>query len=244
MRTAILVVLSAMLLAAASCTKSPPPKPASIAKPLPSLAQALPAQLNTESQKQGLPGSWNGKHAPLAPDVEKVLGVDDYLNLKLEVPQSEYKVVTFVTYNANPMSLIPHVPWVTMTQAGFAVSDVREDEVAIRAVPGKEVTMNVIMMEKGQGSQRQRAMVFHYFNVGGTYTTKREKARLLGMSGSGHPGSFMSQTQVIVWVPPESTEDPLSKDSAAYRLGTEVLNALVPLLEQEYYPDPGKGVKD
>jgi|WetSurMetagenome_2_1015567.scaffolds.fasta_scaffold48051_3 hypothetical protein len=241
MRTVIrLLICGMILLAATSCAKSPPPKPLLISKPLPTLAQALPAQMNSERQAQGLPGTWTGKHEALVPDVEKVLGADDYLVLTMEPPEGKNRVVAFVAYYSSAMSPVPHVPWVCMPEAGFKVSNVRQDDVAIRAIPGKDIPLNVILMEKGQGLQRLRAMVFHYFNVGGAYTASRDVARARAGSSGGPAGSFISQTQVIVWLPPGSTEDPLTKNSPAYRLGTEVLNELVPLLEKEYYPDVGK----
>ncbi len=125
-----------------------------------------------------------------------------------------------------------------MPQAGFQVVESRQDEVAIRAIPGKEIQPNVILFDNGEGRARARALVFQYFNVGGTYTESREMARALANAGAiGRTGSYISQTQVIVWLPPQSTENPMAKNSTAYQLGIEMLNILVPLLEHEHYPD-------
>jgi hypothetical protein len=82
--------------------------------------------------------------------------------------------------------------------------------------------------------------MLQYFNVGGTYTPSREWARVLGTRGSfTHRGSYLSQTQVAVWLKPGDTADPMSRDSEAYRLAVALLNEVVPLLEKEYYPDLG-----
>jgi hypothetical protein len=84
--------------------------------------------------------------------------------------------------------------------------------------------------------------MFQYFNVGGVYTYNREWTRVLATSGSiGQQGSFLSQTQVAIWLPPGDKEDPMAKNSAAYRMGLEFLNVLVPLLEREHYPNLGHG---
>ena len=65
---------------------------------------------------------------------------------------------------------------------------------------------------------------------------------LANMGAIGRTGSYISQTQIIVWLPPQDPEDPMAKGSTAYLLGIEMLNFLVPLLEHEHYPDLRTGV--
>jgi hypothetical protein len=216
----------------------PPPKPVPLAKSLSTLEARILETLNQPLQARGQTALWKGKTETLTPDVEKALGADEYLELHLRPPNGAYEVLVFVTYNANAMSRVPHVPWVCMTQAGFKLADIRQDDVAFPAIPGKEIRPNVILFEGNDKSGKRTALMFQYFNVGGTYTTDRQIARFLATSGSiGHAGSYLSQTQVAIWLPPQSEEKPLSKDSGAYRQGLELLNTLVPLLEREYYPD-------
>jgi hypothetical protein len=206
----------------------PPPKPVPVAKSL----HALEADL-----LKAMPG-WTGHHRALAADVEKVLGADEYLNLELTPPQGDYRVLVFVTYNANAMSNIPHVPWVCMTQAGFKLVEIRQDDIGLSSRTGQEIQPNVILFDGGQGREGVRALMFQYFNVGGTYTPHRQLARFLATSGSlGRRGSYLSQTQVAVWLPPAEAEDPLAKASRAYRTGLTFLDVLVRLLERDYYPD-------
>lgn len=217
----------------------PPPKPVPIRNPLTLLQKNLLSQLNGPRERIAGRPAWTGTAQTLTPDVEKVLGADEYLQLTLDPPGGAYKVVVFVTYNANARSLVPHVPWVCMPEAGFQVAELRQDDVPIPAISSdKEISMNVALMAKGEGMQRQKALVFHYLNVGGTYTTSREVAKFLANAGAiGRTGSYISQTQVVVWLPPRNTEDPLAKNSAAYRTCLEMVNLLVPLLEHDHYPD-------
>jgi hypothetical protein len=216
----------------------PPPKPVPIAKSLRTLEARILEKLNHPRQERGETALWKGRSETLTPDVEKSLGADEYLELHLRPPEGPYEVLVFVTYNANAMSRVPHVPWVCMTQAGFSLVDIRQEDVSILAIPDKEIRPNVILFEGDDKSGKRKALMFQYFNVGGTYTTDRQIARFLATSGSiGHAGSYLSQTQVAIWLPPQSDENPLVKGSGAYRRGLELINILVPLLEREYYPD-------
>jgi len=208
----------------------PPPKPVPIAKPLMMLEGEL---------LRRMPG-WAGRHERVSESIEKVLGADEYLNLMLRSKEQGYGVLVFITYNANAMTQVPHVPWVCMTEGGFRLIQIRQDEVAIASAPGKEIQPNVILFQEKGELGRNRALMFQYFRAGENYTWNRQLARLLSTSGSiGTKGSYLSQTQVGVWIPPGAadTEDPMAKDSRAYRLGVEFLNVLVPLLEKGYYPN-------
>jgi hypothetical protein len=216
----------------------PPPKPVPIAKPLAVLEANVLKQMNLARQQQKLPGEWTGQHQVLSKDVETVLGADEYLNLPLQLSGSQYQALVFITYNANAMTNVPHVPWVCMTQSGFNLVGIRQDDVPIASMPGLEIQPNVILFEGDEGRGKVRALMFQYFNVGGTYTWSREIARYLATTGSlGRSGSYLSQTQVAIWLPPQDAEDPMAKNSPAYRLGLEFLNVLVPLLEREHYPN-------
>ena len=206
----------------------PPPKPVPIRQPLVALKDKLLARM---------PG-WKGEHTRLPEATEKVLGADEYLNLALKSPDGEYQVLVFVTYNANAMSNIPHVPWVCMTQAGFRLVTIRQDDLQHPSKQGKEVRVNALYFEPGEDMGRQRALMFQYFNVGGTYEWNRQLARIMATSGAiGRRGSYLSQTQVAVWFPPSEAGDPLAKDGAAYQIGLKFLSVLIPLLENEHYPD-------
>ena len=208
----------------------PPPKPVPIAKPLVCLKDSLLARM---------PG-WTGEHQPLPEAIEQALGADEYLNLNLTSRDGAQNVSVFVTYSANAMSQIPHVPWVCMTAAGFRLVTRRQDELQHPAGGGREIKPNVIHFEPGPGMPRREALLFQYFNVGGEYEWNRQLARIKATSGAiGRKGSFLSQTQVAVYFPPSEGRDPLAKDSQAYRLGLQFLNAVIPLLEDEHYPDLG-----
>lgn len=206
----------------------PPPKPVPIARPLTELADDLLARM---------PG-WKGEHQSIEPAIEDVLGADAYLNLSLFSPDSPYRVQVFITYNANAMTNIPHVPWVCMTQAGYRLAERRLDDVPHPAEQGRELKANVILFRPGEGMKRMGAIMFQYFNVGGTYEVNRSMARIRATSGAiGREGSYLSQTQVSVFVPMTESKDALQRGSRPYALGRRFLETLIPLLEQQYYPD-------
>ena len=205
----------------------PPPKPVPLVK---SLVEHFPRTLV----------GWRGMHGVLDKAIEEQLGADEYLNLQLRSPEGDREGGVFITYSANAMSNVPHVPWVCMTQAGFVKKRQDTRDIVISGMKGKEIPVNVLYFEPKPGVNRPPALMLQYFNVGGRYTTSRELARFLGTTGSlGQQGSYLSQTQVTVWLKPDETKDPMAKDSAVYRQALVLLNEIVPLLEKEYYPDLG-----
>jgi len=205
----------------------PPPKPVPIARHLASLEKEL---------LDRLPG-WKGEEQRLTPDVEGQVGADEYLNLELTPPTGNAHVRVYITYNANAMSNIPHVPWVCMTNAGYTLLSTRQDGVVISSMKGKEIQPNVLLFDGGPGRREGRTLMFQYFRVGESYTWSRQLARFMATTGSLGRGSFLSQTQVTLWPDPNDRGDPMDKGSRAYQMGLEILNCLVPLLEREYYPD-------
>jgi hypothetical protein len=206
----------------------PLPKPIGIRKPLITLADTKGPLMTA------LPG-WTGHDKRLDKAVEDTLGADQYLNLELKPPDGSYGVTIFITYNANAMTKIPHVPWVCMVQSGFRIVSQRQDELALERLPGREIKPNVILFDPPEGMGRTRAMIFHYFNVGGVYTWNREWTRVLATSGS-LTGSYLSQTQIVVYFEPREGEDPTAKGSRPYQVGLGMLNLVAPLLEKDYYP--------
>ena len=205
----------------------PPPKPVPIARHLLSLEKELP----------GLMPGWKGQDQRLSPAVEGQVGADEYLNLELTPPTGDTRVTVYITYNANAMTNIPHVPWVCMTQAGYKDVSTRQDGLPISSMKGKEIQPNVMLFDGGSAHRGARALMFQYFRVGESYTWNRQLARFMATTGSLGRGSFLSQTQVAIWPDPKDPEDPMDKGSRAYRMGVQILDLLVPLLEREYYPD-------
>ncbi len=220
----------------------PPPKPVPIARPLIGLKDDLRAALAGKESAGTWPSDlavgWTAEHEVLPESIEKQLGADQYVNLRWTSPDSRYQVQVFVTYNANAWSNIPHVPWVCMTQAGYRVAAKRTDPLPHPGRVGKEIEPTVLLFEPGRGMRPEGALMFQYFNVGGTYATGRSRARILATTGAvGRQGSYLSQTQVSVWLPMTEAEGAMEHASAAYRLGRCFLDAVIPLLERNYYPD-------
>jgi hypothetical protein len=205
----------------------PPPRSVPIRQ---SLVQHFPRTL----------AGWRGTHVALDKATEEQLGVDAYLNLQLVSPENDRDAGVFITYNANAKSKVPHVPWVCMENAGYTKKRGEVRDVIIDGLGKREIQVNVLFFEPKPGITRAPALMVQYFNVGGTYATSRELAIWLGAMGSrGQKGSYLSQTQVTVWLKPDETEDPMAKDSTVYRQALVLLNEIAPRLEKEYYPDLG-----
>jgi hypothetical protein len=229
----------------------PPPRPVPIAHPLARqwldeggrrhlMADEIVAALNAEEVKAGRPADWTGRHEPLTKVEEQQVGADDYLNLVLQSPDKQHFVEVYITYNADAMSNIPHVPWVCMVQGGaFEVVRKRTDDMVIQQVPGREFSANVLLFQPGAGRTGPDIFMFQYFNAGWTYEHDRDVARAIAAAGAhSQAGSFISQTQVRVMMSHGGGGgDATDRHSPVYGLGVQVLNIVVPLLEKEYYPD-------
>jgi hypothetical protein len=205
----------------------PPPKPVPIRQ---SLRDHFPREL----------GPWRGEFRALDAATEKQLGADEYLNLDLREASTGRQGLVFVTYSANAMSNIPHVPWVCMTQAGYLLKRMDQRDVLVRALGNKEFRVNVAYFEPKPNVPGPPALMLQYFNVGGTYTTSREIARFLGTTGSiGQRGSYLSQTQVAVWLEEKRGEDPMAKTGDAYQAALGLLEQVAVVLETAFYPELG-----
>jgi hypothetical protein len=116
----------------------------------------------------------------------------------------------------------------------------RKDEVLHPVKPGQELDANVILFRPGPGLPPQAALMLQYFNIGGTYETDRAMARILATSGAiGREGSYLTQTQVSVFVPASKAEEAMARTSRPYALGRRFVETLIPILEERYYPDLG-----
>jgi len=205
----------------------PPPRPLPILK---SLVATFPRQI----------GGWHGENVKLDAATEKILGADEYLNLQVRQDGADRVGRIFITYNANAMSNIPHVPWVCMTQVGFVLERSDRRSVVVPELGGREFDVNVLYFTPPAGGGAP-ALMLQYFNVGGTYLTTREAARWLGTTGSvGRHGSYLSQTQVTVWLQPDDKGDPMAKDGQVYLTALALLKQVAVNLETQYYPHPGR----
>jgi len=202
------------------------------------MADQVLAALNAKIE----PGQprWSGGHEPLSKKDETLVGADDYLNLIIRSPDKQYAVGVYITYNADAMTNIPHVPWICMMQSGaFDLVSWRTDDLPIKGISAPELTANVLLFRPAPGRVGPSVFMFQYFSAGGTYQHDREMARLIAAAGShSQRGSFISQTQVQVqFMASAAGDDPTDRHSPTYGLGYAVMSIVVPLLEKEYYPD-------
>jgi hypothetical protein len=234
----------------------PPPKPVPILHPLAQTWHDAAGRSHTMADDllAAMPPGWTGRHVPMDKRDEQLVGADDYLNLIMQSPDKQYAVEVYITYNADAMSNIPHVPWVCMVQGGAfeLAAPKRVDDTAIREIPGsfpgREVPANVLLFQPGVGHSGPNIFMFQYFNAGRNYEHDRDVARAIAAAGShSQAGSFISQTQIRVVLPRGAGGDAMDRHSMAYGLGLRIMNLVVPLLEKDYYPDlsgPGATVAE
>ncbi len=202
----------------------PPPVPLPPQRPIADLASAL------------VPPGWSAEPIELDPIIEGALGADEYLQLSLRPPGGRREVSLFVPYYSDAFSNIPHVPQVCMRAAGFEPTGDREGTLLVPGLAGREVPLNLLAFRR-PNAPLQVVMMMQYLGVGWTYFRDRQAARLAATTGAlGEEGSYMSQTQIVVPLLPGEADDPLSEESEAYDLGRQLLQHVVPILEDRYYP--------
>ncbi len=213
----------------------PPPKPLEARQPISRLVDAL------------VPPGWVGRAMVLREDIEVALGADEYLNLEIRAENGEWQGLLFIPYNADAMTQIPHVPWVCMTQSGYVLEERHADSVPVAELGGREVPFNALLFRPGPELPENApdALMFQYFNIGGTYTTDRQIARFLATTSSlGQRGSYLTQTQLAIYLSPGAGAGALEREHPAYRIGLRLLQHVAAVLEREYYPAPGGAARE
>ncbi|MBN1508041.1 MAG: hypothetical protein JW955_14410 [Sedimentisphaerales bacterium] len=174
------------------------------------------------------------------PEVLKKLGTQDYIQWVLEDPRvsvdsSVRRVLLFVTYYPLP-DRVPHVPEECYAGSGYhrvATNGVTfriDASGGVRSVPGRYLLFGASAGNALQGGGQ--FPVLYLFRVNGEYAGDRDGARLALNKDLFRRHAYFCKIELVFnqgYVAPTR--------AAATEAGERLLSVLLPLLEQEHWPD-------
>lgn len=172
-------------------------------------------------------------------DIRTSLGTEDYLQWLVEDPREPAesparKLLLFVTYYRRP-DRVPHVPEECYTGGGYQrlATNAVVFQIAAREVPGR-----YLLFEK-TAQDLSLAMpqfpVLYLFRVNGEYAGSRDEARLALNKNVFSRHSYFCKIELVFNQTPVA---PVRERATA--ASERFLGVLLPLLEQEHWPDSSK----
>jgi len=176
-------------------------------------------------------------------DTLKSLGTQDYIEWALEDTEAPAdsavrKCLLFVTYYGRP-DRVPHVPEECYTGSGF--QRLATDSVTFkiknagfeRKIEGKYLVFGSVKADFRQ--RLDKFPVLYFFNVGGEYAGGRDEARILLNKNLFRKYTYFSKVELVfnqILAAPSKEE--------AVAAGEKLLAVILPILEQEHWPDLGQ----
>jgi hypothetical protein len=173
-------------------------------------------------------------------DILESLGTEDYIQWVLEDPcqparSPTREALVFITYYRLP-DRVPHVPEECYTGGGY--QRLNTDAVSFqigqaddrRAIPGRYLRFN---KKAGDLSLAlQQFPVLYLFRVNGEYAGSRDDARMALNKNIFRKHSYFCKIELVF---NQSRVAPAKEE--AVTTGERILTALLPVLEQEHWPD-------
>jgi hypothetical protein len=178
-------------------------------------------------------------------DVLKSLGTEDYIQWLLEDPREPApspvrKLLLFVTYYRQP-DRVPHVPEECYTGGGY--QRLATNAVALRIGPAgspREIPGRYLLFGR-RVDDVSRAVpqfpVLYLFRVNGEYAGSRDDARMVLNRNIFSKYSYFCKIELVF---NQSSAAPTREMAVA--ASEKLLTVLLPLLEQEHWPDSESGV--
>jgi hypothetical protein len=173
-------------------------------------------------------------------EIVKSLETEDYIQWVLEDPSRPLRsptreILVFVTYYRLP-DRVPHVPEECYTGGGY--QRLNTDAVDFR-IDGPEGTRSVpgryLRFDKKAGDislTPQQFPVLYLFRVNGEYAGSRDDARMALNKNIFRKHSYFSKVELVF---NQSLAAPAKEDAVA--AGERLLAVLLPILEQDHWPD-------
>lgn len=165
-------------------------------------------------------GEWQlGSHQPLDPQVERVLGADDYLSVMLTRADTAPSVDLFVAWYQDQADGGVHSPEVCLPGAGWEIAQLEQIDVADQA--GVPFSINRAIIQKGV----TRMMVYFWYDQRQVRTASMYEAKLqlmLGRFMNGRDDSAIVRLTTLI--DPDETEA-----DAQRRLDEALKDTLAPL---------------
>lgn len=173
-------------------------------------------------------------------DILESLGTDDYIQWALEDPWQPARsptrdVLVFITYYRLP-DRVPHVPEECYTGGGY--QRLNTDAISFqigpaddrRAVPGRYLRFTRKAGDLSLGLQQ--FPVLYLFRVNGEYAGSRDDARMALNKNIFRKHSYFCKIELVF---NQSRVAPAKEE--AVTAGERILAVLLPVLEQEHWPD-------
>jgi len=174
------------------------------------------------------------------PDIRTALGTEDYIQWLLEDPREPAlspvrKLILFITYYRQP-DRVPHVPEECYTGGGY--QRLATNAVAFRIGPTehpREIPGRYLLFDKTAQDISlavPQFPVLYLFRVNGEYAGSRDEARLALNKNMFSKWSYFCKIELVF---NQAVTAPARE--AAGAASERLLAVLLPLLEQEHWPD-------
>jgi EpsI family protein len=165
---------------------------------------------------------WSSYTSRLEPNIEKVLGADDYLNAFYQSPDGHYLVSLFVAYyDKQTEGQGIHSPEVCLPTGGWEVFSLEEVPVDMSASGYGTFTANRAVIQKGLSKQ----LVYYWFEGRGKRIANDFNAKMSVLSDSLRIGR--TDGALVRYVTPMAANE--SVEQAEKRLLTFMAESLKPL---------------
>jgi len=177
------------------------------------------------------------KHKIENQEILKSLGTEDYIQWVIEDPRESpqspvRRVLLFITYYRLP-DRVPHVPEECYTGGGYRRLSTRAADLTIadgRTVPGRCLVFARSAAEFSLGLQQ--FPVLYLFRVNGEYAGNRDEARMALNKNLFSQYAYFCKVELVF---NQSLTTAAREDAVA--ASERLLTVLLPLLEQEHWPD-------
>jgi len=123
-------------------------------------------------------GEWRtGAHKPLEPQIEQVLGADDYLSVTMMREDGAPQVEFFMAWYEDQSGGGVHSPEVCLPGAGWEIAQLEQIEAT--GLGGEPFTLNRAIIQKGVN----RMLVYYWYDQRGVRTASMYQAKLQLMIG-------------------------------------------------------------
>ncbi|WP_135502494.1 VPLPA-CTERM-specific exosortase XrtD [Roseovarius aestuariivivens] len=118
-----------------------------------------------------------GPHQPLDPEIEQVLGADDYLSVNMSQAVEPLPVELFVAWYRDQTDGGTHSPEVCLPSAGWEIAELEQIDATSRT--GETFSLNRAIIQKGV----TRMLVYYWYDQRGVRTASEYEAKLHLMLG-------------------------------------------------------------
>lgn len=176
-------------------------------------------------------------------EIEEALGTTDYIQWELFDPNEPITSSTrycslFITYYTGKPDQVPHVPEECYTGGGNQRLGTDDIEIDIKSI---DQTIPIRTLRFGSGKANFMSSgtfnVFYFFKVNGKYAGNRDACRGVMQANLFSKYSYFSKVEWKFYNKTPSGMAIYPKMNEARQASEKLLNVLMPVLEQNHWPD-------